>query len=111
MIVPSRQENLPQTATEAQACGCPVLAFDSTGLPDAVDHTVTGYLARAFDVDDLVHGLRWILEDDHRRNQLRINARERAERLWSHAVVVPQYQAIYKQAKDSNIGWRGEIRV
>jgi glycosyltransferase involved in cell wall biosynthesis len=45
-VVPSRQENLPQTATEAQACGCPVVAFDCTGLRDTVKDGVTGILAR-----------------------------------------------------------------
>lgn len=102
MVVPSRQENLPQTATEAQACGCPVLAFNCTGLPDAVEHGVTGYLARAYDVDDLVKGFVWLHQDEDRRSRLRLNARARAERLWSPATVLPQYLDIYELAKASS---------
>ncbi len=98
MVVPSRQENLPQTATEAQSCGCPVLAFDCTGLPDAVEHNVTGYLARAFDVGDLAQGLAWLYEDRERLAALRRNARLRAIRLWSPAVVLPKYQDVYRRA-------------
>ena len=32
MVVPSRMENLPQTATEATNCGTPVVAFDCSGF-------------------------------------------------------------------------------
>lgn len=95
-VVPSRQENLPQTATEAQACGCPVAAFDCTGLPDAVAHRTSGYLARAFDGGDLAEGIRWIVDDAHHA-ALRAQARARAVALWSEAVVVPQYLALYAQ--------------
>jgi glycosyltransferase involved in cell wall biosynthesis len=96
MVVPSRQDNLPQTATEPQACGCPVAAFDCTGLRDAVVHRETGYLARAFDVEDMAEGLSWILGDAERRGALRQAARMRAIQLWSPEVVVPQYLSIYR---------------
>jgi hypothetical protein len=47
MVVPSRMGNLPQTA------------FNTTGLPDAVEHRRTGYLASAFDhAEYLVAGVR-----------------------------------------------------
>lgn len=97
-VVPSRQENLPQTATEPQACGCPVVAFDCTGLSDAVVHQKTGYLASAFDSADLAAGMCWILEDENRRDSLGHAARERALELWSPEVVVPQYLRVYEAA-------------
>lgn len=98
MVVPSRQENLPQTATEAQACGCPVVAFDCTGLLDTVVHRETGYLSRAFDIEDMADGLSWILADVNCRNALGSAARRRALKLWSPEVVVPQYLQIYETA-------------
>lgn len=97
-VVPSRQENLPQSATEAQACGCPVLAFDCTGLSDAVAHRVTGYLARPFDVADLAAGVKWLYEEPGRLAMMRHNARDRAVRLWSSNVVVPQYVEFFERA-------------
>jgi glycosyltransferase involved in cell wall biosynthesis len=98
MVVPSRQENLPQTATEPQACGCPVVAFDCTGFPDAVEHLQTGYLAKAYDTVELAAGIDWVLTDDARREQLGRQARKRALRLWSAEVLVPQYVQAYEQA-------------
>lgn len=98
MVVPSRLENLPQTATEAQACGCPVVAFATGGLPDAVDDRVTGYLARPFDVKDLAEGVRWVLSDRPRYELLRRQARERAQTLWSAEAVVPRYLEVFAAA-------------
>lgn len=102
MVVPSRQENLPQTATEPQACGCPVVAFDCTGLRDAVVHRETGYLARALDTGDMAEGLHWILEDAGRRDALSHAARTRATQLWSPEVVVPQYLSVYRTTIELN---------
>lgn len=101
-VVPSRQENLPQTATEAQSCGCPVVAFNSSGLSDAVAHLKTGYLAKAYDTDDMAAGLNWLIEDDERLSKLRRTARLRALDLWASEVVIPQYMQIYNLAIEHN---------
>lgn len=95
MVVPSRQENLPQTATEAQACGTPVVAFDCTGLRDVVEHQQTGYLAKAYDSVDMAAGLQWILDNPVEYERLGKNARQRAEKLWNTNIVVEQYRAVY----------------
>lgn len=102
-VIPSRQENLPQLGTEAQACGCPVVAFNCTGLPDVIEHGVTGYLSSPYDVEDLARGIRWVLEDRDRHTQLSLAARVRALRLWSPEVVVPKYLEIYRRAMVENI--------
>ena len=101
VVVPSRQENLPQSVTEAQACGTPVVGFNVTGLPDVVEHKSTGYLAEPYSTEDLARGIEWILEDSDRYNKLSVSARERAVRLWAPAVVVPQYLRIYEEATSS----------
>ena len=99
-VVPSRQENLPQSGTEAQACGCPVVAFNTTGLKDIVKHEQTGYLAEAYKTEDLARGIMWVLEDKDRHSKLSVQARQRAVSLWSHEVVVPQYLEVYGRAID-----------
>ncbi|SMF00601.1 glycosyltransferase family 4 protein [Pseudogulbenkiania subflava] len=101
MVVPSRQENLPQTATEPQACGCPVVAFDCTGLRDAIEHQQTGFLAQAYDPADMANGIAWLLQNKEHRQRLGMAARQRAIQLWSPKVVVPQYINLYRQAIES----------
>jgi glycosyltransferase involved in cell wall biosynthesis len=98
MVLPSRQDNLPQTGVEAQSCGCPVVAFDCSGLPDLLEHEMTGYLAKPFDIDDLAHGIEWVLADAGRHAALSRQSRERALRLWSPSIVVPQYLDVYQRA-------------
>jgi glycosyltransferase involved in cell wall biosynthesis len=98
MVIPSRQDNLPNTGVESLACGTPVVAFDTCGLPDIVNHRVTGYLARAFDSEDLAAGIEWVLGDSSRHYDLSRNARAQAVERFSESVIVPQYLTVYEMA-------------
>lgn len=102
MVVPSRQEAFGQTASEAQACGCPVVAFGATGLLDIVEHGETGYLAEPYSSEDLSKGIEWVLADEERHAKLSVQARVRAIRLWSYQVVIPQYLDVYRKAVVAN---------
>lgn len=98
MLVPSRQEAFGQTASEALACGCPVAAFDVTGLKDVISHRATGYLAKPFDVEDLANGIDWLLAEQNKTNLLREASRKRAELLFDSRVVAAQYIQAYQEA-------------
>ena len=97
MVVPSRQEVFGQTASEAHACGIPVVAFDTGGLPEIVEDSVTGALAEPFDPQALATAIRWVLEDPQRRRALGVAARDRAERLWAPARVAGLYADVYRR--------------
>lgn len=98
MIIPSRQDNLPQTGIEAHACGCPVVAFRVGGLPDIVEHLKTGYLAEPLDPKSLAQGIYWVLGDFDRQKTLSHNARAKAAKIWSPNIVAQQYVDVYRQA-------------
>jgi glycosyltransferase involved in cell wall biosynthesis len=97
-VIPSRQDNLPNTGLEAHACGTPVVAFATGGLVDIVDHNVTGALAQPFDPLSLAAAIRWVLEDPQQRLLLGAAARQRAERLWDPARVAGLYGEVYGMA-------------
>jgi glycosyltransferase involved in cell wall biosynthesis len=100
MVISSRQDNLPNTGLEAHACGTPVVAFNTGGLPDIVVHQSMGYLARTFEPQDLAAGISWVLADPQRRRVLADAARTRAEQLWNPARVSRLYQQVYQQAME-----------
>ena len=97
-VISSRQDNLPNTGLEAHACGTPVVAFRTGGLVDIVDDRVTGALAEPFDPTSLVASIAWVLEDPQRRRQLGVDARLRAQRLWSPGRVAGLYAEVYRLA-------------
>jgi len=104
MIVPSLQEAFGQTASEAQACGTPVVAFDSGGLTDIVCHKKTGYLAHSFDSEDLAKGIMWTLGQSVSTGAaVRIAARKRAVELFFSSTVAEQYQRVYTEALAAKI--------
>ena len=102
MLVPSRQDNLPQTAVEAQACGVPVVAFDVGGLADIVIHKVTGYLATPYDTDDFARGITMLLKDQKRYAQMVQAARQSAEAKFAESIVSDAYSKLYEELLGNN---------
>lgn len=100
MVIPSRMDNLPNTGVEALACGTPVVAFDTCGLPDIVAHQATGWLAKAFDTEDLARGIQWVLADEQRLSRMGQAGREYAVARFSYPVVAEQYKALYQSVLD-----------
>lgn len=104
MVVPSLQESFGQTASEALACGTPVVAFDATGPKDIVDHQVNGYLVRPYEVDDLANGIAWVLEDEQRHAQLRDNARLKALSAFPLELQAKRYLSLFSEVLQDNAG-------
>lgn len=98
MLVPSRQEAFGQTASEAMACGTPVVAFKTTGLLDIIDHKVNGYLAKPFESEDLAHGIEWVLNAQN-YDELCQNAREKVVKEFDSKVVAQKYYKLYKSVQ------------
>ena len=97
MVVPSLQEAFCQAASEAMACGTPVVAFGATGLLDVVGHQGSGYLAQPYDSDDLARGVLWVLEDRDRQANLSGHARRKAEKEFGSDRVAEQYLSLYRE--------------
>jgi len=87
-VVPSREDNMPLTAMEAQSCGRPVVAFSIGGLADIVDDGATGFLAPRNDTHQLARCLLEALTGYQATKEMGIRARLRAESLWSNKPVV-----------------------
>jgi glycosyltransferase involved in cell wall biosynthesis len=99
MVVPSRQEAFGQTASEALACGVPVVCFDSTGLRDVVIHQQTGWRAEANSSQSLAQGIDILLADENLRQTWGSNARKDAVARFSYASVAASHLKLYNEIK------------
>ena len=89
LLMPSLQDNLPNIAVEAQACGCPVVGFDSGGLNEIVESGSTGLLAPLCAPGDLAEAAISWFRSAPARSEVTKRCRVRYESLYSfpaHAV-------------------------
>ena len=96
MLVPSRMDNLPQTATEPTACGIPIVCFNVGGLVDIVTHKQTGYIAQRFDIEDFASGINWVLNEAD-TVLLSKQARAKAVLEYDETKCAKSYQQIYEE--------------
>ncbi len=97
MVVPSRLDNLPNTATEAMACGTPVVAFRAGGMEDIIRDGVNGRLAEAFDPQALAYCIADVLDPQHQQS-MGSHARKQALSLWHPERIAVAYAAVYDEA-------------
>ena len=95
LAVPSREDNMPLTAMEAQMCGRAVIGFRVGGLADIVGHKATGYLADPMSVEDLAEGLVLGLQDALSSDDWGVGGRNRAIETWGFEVVARTYSILY----------------
>jgi len=62
-VLPSLEDNLPNTLMEAMACGVPCVGFAVGGIPEMIDHERNGYVARPRDAADLAAGIYHVLAE------------------------------------------------
>jgi len=65
-----------------------------------VDHKVNGYLANAFESQDLAIGVEWILNNSA-YNELCVNARKKGIREFDYKVVAKRYVELYNNMINS----------
>lgn len=94
VAVPSKEDNMPLTAMEAQSVGIPVAAFNIGGLPDIVVDGQSGSLAPPFDSSELAAGLIRALGSGS--ESFSNKARVHALATWSPEVVVKKYVNVYE---------------
>ena len=96
VAVPSREDNMPLTAMEAQSCGVPVVAFDIGGLPDIVIDGETGFLSPPGRASELGLSLKRLLDDEGMSQDFGTRARQLALETWSPSVIARAYQQLYE---------------
>jgi N-acetyl-alpha-D-glucosaminyl L-malate synthase BshA len=99
-LLPTQVESFGLSALEAQATGVPVVGSAAGGLPEVVEHGVTGFLAEPGDVDAMAAGAAELLGDPQKWKAASEAARRRAARFATERVV-PKYEALYEAVADA----------
>ncbi|WP_261663828.1 N-acetyl-alpha-D-glucosaminyl L-malate synthase BshA [Deinococcus sp. Marseille-Q6407] len=95
-LLPSSNESFGLSALEAMSCELPVVATRAGGIPEVVEHGVSGLLAGVGDVDAMTHAALEILGDPAVRTRMGQAARQRAVEVFHPDRIVPQYLAAYR---------------
>ena len=93
-VLPSLQDNLPNTVMESLACGTPVVGFRTGGVPEMIAHRESGYLAEFKNAQSLSTGIYETLFVSD-TEELGVNARQKAVEKYSEKVVTAQYLDVY----------------
>jgi glycosyltransferase involved in cell wall biosynthesis len=56
-VITSREDNYPNTVLESLACATPVVGFDNSGIAEMIQHQKTGYVAKAFNTEEILEGI------------------------------------------------------
>jgi len=82
---------------EAQAMGLPVASFASGGIPEAVEHGVTGLLAPERDVNALADNILMLLTNQAMWHRFSAAGQERVKRLFDLQKQTAKLEAIYQE--------------
>jgi N-acetyl-alpha-D-glucosaminyl L-malate synthase BshA len=96
-LLPSAQESFGLAALEAMACEVPVVASLVGGLPEVIEHGVTGFLHPLGAEDEMAGSAVALLTDPARHREVAQAACRRVREHFCVERVVPMYEACYRR--------------
>jgi glycosyltransferase involved in cell wall biosynthesis len=94
-VIPSLEEGFGIPAAEAMGCEVAVVASNAGGLPEVVEHGVTGLVVRRGDSGALAQAIGSLLADPARRREMGQAGRKRALRLFDWDRTAEQFEQLY----------------
>jgi glycosyltransferase involved in cell wall biosynthesis len=96
-ILPSLEDNLPNTILESMSCGTPVVAFDVGGVPDVVTNGVTGRLACPGDVRQMGEAIVSLVLNPEQRKEMGKRCRQQMIEKNSLTDQAERYLQLYQE--------------
>ena len=97
MLMPSELESFGLAALEAMACEVVPIATRAGGVPEVIEHGITGYLADVGDVDTMARYALELLSDEKQLREMGKRARAAAKARFCSTEIVKQYEDFYRR--------------
>jgi L-malate glycosyltransferase len=97
LLMPSELESFGLAALEAMACEVVPIATRTGGVPEVIEHGVSGYLADVGDVDTMAQYAIELLNDESKLRSMGKAARGVAQARFCSSKIVPQYEEYYRR--------------
>jgi glycosyltransferase involved in cell wall biosynthesis len=95
-ILPSLEDNLPNTMLEALSCGTPVVAFAAGGIPEVIVDGVNGKLAAVGDSQELARAISSLVFRQEESKAMGRNGRRMMVKEYALPVQAQQYKRLYQ---------------
>ena len=95
-LLPSLEDNLPNTMLEAMSSGTAVLAFQVGGIPDLIEEGITGKIIAGMDIHQMSRAILELVFQSNLSQQMGINGRSKIERSYSLARQAEKYLDLYQ---------------
>jgi N-acetyl-alpha-D-glucosaminyl L-malate synthase BshA len=95
-LLPSAQESFGLAALEAMACEVPVIASRVGGLPEVIEHGISGFLHPPDALDDMAASAIALLTDPERHRAMAKAACRRVRLHFCADLIVPVYESCYE---------------
>ncbi|WP_343531514.1 glycosyltransferase [Pedobacter sp.] len=99
LILPSREDNLPNTMVEALLCGTGIISFKIGGMTDHILNNVNGFAIEPYDVDQMAKQIDYIIEKKIILSRHQIS--NQAHQIFSQ-INIQKYIKLYKGSMDEN---------
>ncbi|MCA8917718.1 MAG: N-acetyl-alpha-D-glucosaminyl L-malate synthase BshA [Planctomycetes bacterium] len=96
-FLPSEYESFGLSALEAMACGVPVVASNTGGLPEVVEDGVNGFLHAPGNTEAMGESISKLLRDEELRSKMGAAARECATSKFRREALLPVWEDYYQR--------------
>lgn len=96
-LFPTLADNLPLSVLETMAAGTPTIGFRTGGLPDMLEHRVSGWLTEPKDVRGLVQGLHVSIDHPEVLRNWAEEGWKKAEKLFSRQAFIDSHLGLYRE--------------
>jgi N-acetyl-alpha-D-glucosaminyl L-malate synthase BshA len=97
LLLPSELESFGLAALEGMACEVVPIATRVGGIPEVIEHGVSGYLADVGDVETMARYATELLNDESCLRAMGKAARQVAQSRFCATKIIPQYEDLYRR--------------